>query len=116
MVDLYLDDSVTALLFQSWKPEADRDAELIERSQFRAGVLYDFMEHQLENRSWLAGDDFTMADCAAAPPLFYAQQSFPFAGRPKIESYWQRLEERSSYQKVAAERDPVLAQMMAARA
>jgi len=109
-------DSVTALLFQSWKPEADRDEELIERSRFRAGVLYDFMEHQLDGRTWLMGDHFSLADCAAAPPLFYAQQSFPFAGRKNIEAYWERLQERDCYQKVAAERDPVLAQVMAARA
>ena len=90
MLDLYLNESVAALVFESWKPEAERNAELIERSRYRAGVIYEFMETRLADRTWLMGDGFTIADCAAAPPLAYAREVFPFEGRKAIEDYWQR--------------------------
>ena len=108
MLDLYLNDSIASLLFQSWKPEEARDRELIERSRFRAGVMYDFLEHRLDGRTWLMGEDFTMADCAAGPALLYAGDLFPFAGRPAIAGYWERLSARPSYARVLEEADPYL--------
>ncbi len=51
MYDLYLNDSVATLVFESWKPESERNQELIERSQFRIGVMYDFMEMNLEKQT-----------------------------------------------------------------
>ena len=72
MPNLYLNDSIASLLFKSPKPEVSRDRKLIERSRSRAGVVCDFLEHRLDGRAWLMGEDFTMADCAAAPALLYA--------------------------------------------
>ena len=111
MLDLYLNDSIASLLFQSWKPEEGRDRELIERSRFRAGVMYDFLEHRLDGRSWLMGEDFSMADCAAAPALLYAGDLFPFAERPAIADYWDRLRARPSYARVLEEAEPHLREL-----
>ena len=111
MLDLYLNDSIASLLFQSWKPEEARDRELIERSRFRAGVMYDFLEHRLDGRTWLMGEDFTMADCAAGPALLYAGDLFPFAERPAIAAYWERLRARPSYARVLEEAEPHLREL-----
>ena len=111
MLDLYLNDSIASLLFQSWKPEEARDGELIERSRFRAGVMYDFLEHRLDGRTWLMGEDFTMADCAAGPALLYAGDLFPFAERPALAAYWERLRARPSYARVLEEADPFLREL-----
>ena len=111
MLDLYLNDSIASLLFQSWKPEEARDQELIDRSRFRAGVMYDFLEHRLDGRPWLMGEDFTMADCAAAPALLYAGEQFPFAERPAIAAYWDRLRTRPSYTRVLEEAEPHLREL-----
>jgi glutathione S-transferase len=46
MFDLYLNDSVSTLLFQSMKPESERDQERIDTSKFRIDTMYGFMEHQ----------------------------------------------------------------------
>ncbi len=109
--DLYLNDSVVTLLFQSWKPEDQRDQELIDRNRERIDTVYRFMENHFEKATWACGDSFSMADCAAAPALFYARQLAPFDGRPNIQAYWRRLEARPSYQKVAEEAAPHLAAM-----
>lgn len=111
MLDLYLNDSIASLLFQSWKPEEARDRELIGRSRFRAGVMYDFLEHRLDGRTWLMGEDFTMADCAAGPALLYAGDLFPFAERPALAAYWERLRARPSYARVLEEADPLLREL-----
>ena len=108
MLDLYLNQSVSNLVFESWKREDERDAQTIERARFHIGVMYDFMESRLADRTWLMGDDFTLADCAAAPPLFYAQEQHPFTDRPNIAAYWSRLQSRPSWQANAAEMKPHL--------
>ena len=111
VLDLYLNDAIASLLFQSWKPEEARDRESIDRSRFRAGVLYDFLEHRLDGRPWLMGEDFTMADCAAAPALLYAGDLFPFAERRAIAAYWERLRARPSYARVLEEAEPHLREL-----
>lgn len=111
MYDLYLNDSVAGLIFESWKPESERNQELITRSRFRIAVMYDFMEKNLEQQSWTNGEAFTLGDCAAAPPLFYAREMAAFDDRPNIVAYWQRLQERSSVRRVLDEAAPFLAKL-----
>ncbi len=114
MVDLYLMDSIVSLLFESWKPAEKRDPALIEKMQYRAGVMYGFIEHDLEDKTWIAGNEFTIADCAAAPALFYARQIYAFDGFPHITAYWERLSGRDSWHKVASEAMPIVERVMAA--
>jgi glutathione S-transferase len=45
----------------------------------------------------VAGEAFTLADCGAAPALFYANMVAPFAGRPRLEAYYGRLRSRPSF-------------------
>jgi glutathione S-transferase len=113
MFDLYLNESVANLIFQSWKEESERDQELIDRCNFRIGVMYDFMDKTLGGEKWAAGDEFTMADCAAAPCLFYAQEVAPFADRANITAYWERVSKRPSSVHVAEAAAPYLEKLRA---
>lgn len=115
VMDLYLDANVATLLFQSWKPEAQREPELIDKARFQIGVSYDHMARQLANGPWLMGERFTLADIAAAPALFYAGDVAPFADRPLIGAYWQRLAERPSVAHAIAAATPHLEMMAKAR-
>ncbi|MFQ6005713.1 MAG: glutathione S-transferase family protein [Woeseia sp.] len=112
MFDLYLNDSVVTLLFQGMKPEEQRDAERIETAQFRIDTMYNFMEHEFGQQSFANGEKFTMADCAAAPALFYAEQAAPFSDHKNISAYWERLKERPSIQRTHEEARPVLEAFM----
>ena len=111
MYDLYLNESVAALVFEGWKPEAERNQELLARARYRIDVMYGFMEKNLESQTWTNGEHFTLGDCAAAPPLFYAQQTAPFDERPNIVAYWQRLTERPAIRRVLDEAAPYLAKL-----
>jgi glutathione S-transferase len=56
------------------------------------------------------GDEFTMADCAAAPALFYADMMAPFRDTHKnVAAYLDRLMERPSYARVLKEAQPYFA-------
>ena len=59
---------------------------------------YAWLEGEWARRTWAAGDGFTMADCAAAPALFYADWTHPIAASyPRLRAYRARLLARPSF-------------------
>jgi glutathione S-transferase len=64
----------------------------------------------MAKQPWAAGDTFSMADCAAAPPLFYADLRVePLAGRyDNLAAYLERLKHRPSYARTLKEAEPYL--------
>jgi glutathione S-transferase len=70
-------------------------------------TAYGLVEQQLASSPWLAGGDFSIADCAAAPALFYAATVQPFAERyPRLSAYFDRLVERPSVRRTLEEARP----------
>jgi glutathione S-transferase len=60
--------------------------------------------------SWAMGDAFSLADCAAAPALFYANEVLPFGeSRNNAAAYLDRLKARPSYARVLKEAEPYFA-------
>jgi glutathione S-transferase len=112
MFDLYLNDSIVTLLFQSMKPEEQKDQERIDTAKFRVDTMYSFMDHEFGQQPYANGDNFSMADCAAAPGLFYAEMLAPFAEYKNISAYWERLKERASVQKTHADAKPIIEEFM----
>lgn len=111
MYDLYLNNPVGSLFFELRKPEEQRSAKFIDECNDKIAVMYNNMENNLADKKWNRGESFTMADCAAGPPLFYAQEVSPFDDRPRIKDFWERFSDRPSYQKVLAEAKPMLEAM-----
>ena len=59
---------------------------------------YAWLEGEWARSTWAAGDGFTMADCAAAPALFYADWTHPIAASyPLLRAYRARLLARPSF-------------------
>lgn len=116
MFDLYLNDSVSTLLFQSMKPEGERDQERIDTSKFRIETMYGLMEQELGDQPYANGEKFSMSDCAATPALFYAQRSAPFDQYENISAYWDRLASRPSIRRVISEAEPHIKAFMKANA
>ena len=112
--DLYFNEPVLELLFQhiGFRP---KNAEAAERARRYVDVTYAYWDKRLASQPWLCGEKFTMADCAAIPPLFYAQIAAPFAQHPNVAAYFARAQQRPSYAKVKAECEPAW-QAMAAKA
>jgi glutathione S-transferase len=75
-------------------------AEKLERA-------YGWLETKLAGRTWAAGEDFTMADCAAAPSLFYADWTHRISGDyPVLRAYRTRLLERPSFARAVDDARP----------
>ena len=112
MLDLYLNDNVATLLFQGMKAAEDRDTARIEQARFQIETLYGFMDKELGEQAFIAGETFSMADCAAAAPLLYAQQIAPYDEHPNICAYFDRLSSRDSVQRTQEEAMPALQAFM----
>jgi len=70
-------------------------------------AAYEHIERHMEGRTWAVGDAFSMADCAAAPALFYARYVSPLASRfPAVAAYFERLVARPSVARVLVEARP----------
>ncbi len=105
--DLYVQTPMQKIVAD--KMRADDAKYLQGTSEARAtlALAYDMIERQLENRIWIAGDSFSMADCAAAPALFYSETLVPFGSeRPRLAAYYERLIHRPSFARVLKEALP----------
>jgi len=68
---------------------------------------YAWLERELAGRTWAAGADFTLADCAAAPSLFYADWTHPISDAfPLLRAYRTRLLARPSFARAVDEARP----------
>ena len=75
----------------------------------RAALMtaYGMLERQLAGRTWVASPDFSLADCAACPALFYASTLLPFPTDYRhLQGYFERLTQRPSFQRVIDEARP----------
>jgi glutathione S-transferase len=70
-------------------------------------TAYGMVDRHMASRIWISGQNFSMADCAAAPALFYANTLLPFAdGLPHLHAYFDRLTKRPSFARVLEEAKP----------
>jgi glutathione S-transferase len=73
----------------------------------KLNLAYDWLEGYLTGRTWAAGSDFSMADCAAAPSLFYADWTHRIADSyPALRAYRARLLARPSFARAVNEARP----------
>lgn len=106
--DLHVMTPMQRFIAQQLRPEAERDAATLTSTVADLGMAYDLIESRLGDRTWAAGDAFTMADCAAAPALFYAAIVRPFSPEhTQLSAYFERLLARPSVWRCIVEARPV---------
>ena len=90
--DLHVQGNMQPAVNHALRPEGKGDAYGAEQGRKNLHVAYDWLEANLPGDGWAAGDSFTLADCAAAPALFYADWVEEIGdGRPKLKAYRARL-------------------------
>lgn len=110
--DLYVNDSVGKIVVDKFRPEGQHDTIGVDQAKARLLEAYAMLEELMATRTWAAGESFTMADCAGAPSLFYANRLVPIGdSRPHVASYLGRLMERPSFARAVREAQPYLALM-----
>ena len=105
--DLYVQEPMQKIVGDRLRPASAKDPHGVEEARARLRTAYDMIEEDMARRTWAMGDTFTMADCAAAPALFYANLVMPFADTHKnAAAYFGRLMERPSFARAVAEAKP----------
>lgn len=105
--DLYVQVPMQKIVGDRLRPAGRKDPHGVEEARSLLGTALDLIEQDMAARTWAVGDAFTMADCAAAPALFYADQVMPFGdGHRHVAAYLARLMERPSYARVLEEAKP----------
>ncbi|HWE46366.1 MAG TPA: glutathione S-transferase family protein [Caulobacteraceae bacterium] len=96
--DNYVSTPQGAIVFNAIRPEANRDPYGVEQSRAALESAYAWLDRHMATREWAIGDQFTMADCSAAPALFYADWTHEIApGFANLRAYRARLNARSSF-------------------
>ncbi|MET0208720.1 MAG: glutathione S-transferase family protein [Burkholderiaceae bacterium] len=107
LMDLYVMTPMQAIVGDRLRAEGDRDPTGVTKARGTLSMAYGLLEDRLADRQWLAGERFTMADCAAAPSLFYAATIVPFGSdRPRLSAYFERLMQRASVMRTLEEAKP----------
>ena len=104
--DLYVQVPMQKTVGDRIRPEGKKDALGVEDAKRLIATSYGVLEKQLGDRAFAVGDSFTMADCAAAPALFYAAKNVPIDGYPKSAAYLERLKQRPSFARALKEAEP----------
>lgn len=89
--DLHVMSNMQLPVADALRPGDARDPYGVECARKRLNTAYDWLEENIGDR-WAAGDQFTLADCAAAPSLFYADWVEEISpARPRLKAYRQRV-------------------------
>jgi glutathione S-transferase len=90
--DLYVMGNMQKAGLDVLRPEGCGDPYGAEKARKDLHTAYDWLEANLDDGPWAIGQTFTMADCAAAPSLFYADWIEEIGpGRPRLAAYRARL-------------------------
>jgi glutathione S-transferase len=110
--DLYINTQVGKIVTNRLRPADQKDTAGVEQAHAQIQTALDMTDKDMAEKEWATGDAFTMADCAAAPALFYADKITPFAQTHKnAYAYLQRLMARPSYARALKEAEPYLEMM-----
>lgn len=90
--DNYIMTPMQKIVLNQLRPVEARDGHGVEEARGMLDTAYGWLEAHLTGRRWAAGRDFTLADCAAAPSLFYADWTHEIAPHfPQVRAYRARL-------------------------
>lgn len=105
--DNYVQHPMQKIVADRLRPEGGRDPLGVKQARSDLRRAYSLIGAELAGRSWITGETFTLADCAAAPALFYADVVEPFGeSHPALSAYLGRLMERPSFARVLDEAEP----------
>lgn len=108
--DLHVHTHMQRIIGERLRPADRKDPYGLDQARAALEVALGIAEKRMADRTWAAGEVFTMADCAAAPALFYVDMALaPLAGSyPNLAAYLERLRQRPSYARALEEAQPYM--------
>jgi glutathione S-transferase len=105
--DHYVQEPMQKIVTDRLRPSGRNDPFGVEQAKVQLRQVYGLIEQRMASRTWTMGDAFTLADCSAAPALFYANTVLPFGQTEEaLQTYLDRLMARPSFARVLAEAEP----------
>jgi len=106
-LDLYVHLPMQTVVGDRLRPEGQKDSYGVEQARARIATALGTLEQDLAGKTWMMGESFSMADCAAAPALYYTDKVQPYGDtHPNVAAYRRRLMERPSFVRVLEEARP----------
>lgn len=107
MFDLHVMAPMQSAVAGALTGDANRRAEALAKAADKLDTAYAWLDGTLAGRTWAAGEAFTLADCAAAPALFYADWVHPIPDDcATLRAYRARLLARPSFARCVEEARP----------
>jgi glutathione S-transferase len=104
----HLNTTMSKIVVDNIRPEGQRDPYGVEEAKRIIANIYGVIETQLGEREFIVGGAFSLADCSAAPALWYATRNAPLGGGfPRIAAYLERLKARASFARAVKESEPL---------
>lgn len=108
--DLYVHEPMQKIVTDKLRPAGISDPYGVEQAKTLMQTAYGMIDQEMATKTWAMGDAFTLADCAAAPSMFYANLVMPLGDTYKnAAAYLDRLMQRPSYVRVLREAQPYFA-------
>jgi glutathione S-transferase len=108
--DLYIHMQMQKVVGDRLRPADKKDPHGVEDARTTMQTALGMVDQAMATKTWATGDTFTLADCSAAPALFYADKVMPFAAtHPHAHAYLGRLMQRPSYARALKEAEPYFA-------
>ena len=105
--DCYVSEPMQKIVGDRLRPAGKHDPFGVEQAKAALQTAYRMIEQEMATSTWAMGDSFSMADCAAAPALFYANLVEPIAAEQQNTArYLSRLMARPSMARVIKEAEP----------
>jgi glutathione S-transferase len=105
--DHYVHQPMQKIVTDRLRPTGENDGFGVEQAKAQLHEAYRFIDLEMARKDWAMGDAFTLADCAAAPALFYGNTVVPFErAQRSLAAYLDRLMARPSYARVLREAEP----------
>lgn len=107
ILDNYVMTPMQKIVLDRRRPTSAQDAYGVTQAREMLDVSYTWLDGRLDGRSWICGDAFTLADCAAAPSLFYADWAHRIPDQlARLRSYRTRLLAQASVARAVDEARP----------
>jgi len=111
MLDRFFDNYVSTpqqkVVFDALQPAEARDAHGVQKAREMLDTAYAWLDQRMAGREWAVDDSFSLADCGAAPFLFYADWTHPIGDAyPHVKAYRRRLLARPSVARAVDEARP----------
>ena len=105
--DLYVQFPMQKIVGDRLRPADKKDPSGVDQAKAQLLTALDMIERDMTKKTWAIGDSFSMADCAAAPALYYANLVLPFESAHKnTAAFLDRLMHRASFARAVKEAEP----------